>query len=104
MAYRFRREVHGPDTPSDYFFFGDDDNDIEAVSGSLEAFVASPRSAAMETWLQDRRQRSTTENRPLEVTVPPHGVEGHDGAIYLLQQARASLLRHRQKHASYDDM
>ena len=98
------KETVGPDAKSDYLFFGDDDNDIEAATGSLEAFLASPRSAAMQAWKDDWEGRQAGDGVPQRLTVPPEGVEGHDGAIYLLKQVREALHRRRVESASADDL
>ena len=91
-------EVSIATASSDYLYFGDDDNDIEAVSGSLEAFVASPRSEAMEMWIQSYRRSSgsgssdrVNNRRPEHVTVPPDGVHGHAGTIFVLRRVREVL-------------
>ena len=99
------KETHGSDHASEYLFFGDDDNDIEALSGAKEAFLAVPHSRAVGAWLEEWRQApegSSAQGRPQKVTVPPDGVEGHDGAVFLLQRARASLRDRRSRNTPSD--
>lgn len=83
---------------SEYVFFGDDDNDVEAASESLEAFVANPRSEAMQSWIEDAGQRSE-RRRPLAITTPPAERKSHAGAVFLLQQVRAAIDRLKQEAA-----
>ena len=71
---------------SEYIFFGDDDNDIEAANEALETFVANPRSEAMQSWID-----STTRT----VTIPPPEANGHAGAVFILKQVRATIGRLR---------
>ena len=75
---------------TEYLFFGDDDNDIEAASEALEAFIANPRSEAMQIWMDGALGRQDMK-KPTSITTPPDEVRGHAGAVFLLREVRARL-------------
>jgi hypothetical protein len=88
----------------DYVFFGDDDNDIDAAAGALEAFIANPRSRGMQQWLDGSIvgrlglglglgggcTESVMRSGPRRV-VTNERLTRHQGAAALLREARASL-------------
>jgi len=51
----------GDDSPSEYLYFGDDDNDVGAAAASCEAYIAHEHSAAMRAWLRGQRTIVTVD-------------------------------------------
>lgn len=96
---------------NDYFFMGDDDNDILAASHAFESFIVYPCSNAMSRWMDyvitqnsETLSIDVSENpriktielerqRPLRLSVPHLGVSDHSATLALLDSV---LLRIRR--------
>ena len=100
VAWLLRKLEEGSEA-TEYFFLGDDDNDIECAASSAEMFVANPRSERMGDWLAaststataftegtDSSISYTRATRPFCITVPRRSLVDHDGCAANLEALR----------------
>lgn len=88
----------------DYYFLGDDDNDIECAAAARECFISNPCFPSMRSWLAsststaisaDRSSSSQTyqrQSRPYRITVPRPSIIDHDGCIANLEALKKRLV------------